>query len=110
MCKKYFDSPTQVMFWDEDNHMFNYGIAYRNEIICGCCGGVFEVEEILNSEVPAGQEAIYTYETWADISEEIFKRFLEAKIRTDINRRAKQIKNSYSFFNIITFFWNTGSV
>ena len=72
MCKEYFDHPTQVMFWDEDNHMFNYGIAYRDEVICGCCGGVFEVEEILNSEVPAGQKAIYAYETWADISEEIF--------------------------------------
>lgn len=61
------------MFWDEENHTFNYGIAYRDEIICGCCGGIFEIEEVINSEeVPAGQEAIYTYKSWADLSEEIF--------------------------------------
>ena len=34
-----FNTPTQVMFWDIYGDHYTYGIAYKNEIICGCCGG-----------------------------------------------------------------------
>ena len=71
MCKEYFDHPTQVMFWDEDNHMFNYGIAYKDEIICGCCGGVFEIAGIVE-HTPIELQPIYPYENWTDLTEEIF--------------------------------------
>lgn len=47
MATKYFDCPTQVLFRDPDNEEgFIGGIAYRDEIICGCCGGIFELNEV----------------------------------------------------------------
>lgn len=39
----YFDVPTQVQFWDYKKRRYNGGIAYRDEIICGCCGDVFNI-------------------------------------------------------------------
>ena len=41
---KYFDRPTQVVFCDEQGG-WKGGIAYCNEIICGCCGSIFDIEE-----------------------------------------------------------------
>lgn len=43
--KKFFETPTQVAFIctnDVSKEIF-YGIAYKNEIICGCCGNVLEL-------------------------------------------------------------------
>lgn len=45
--KTYFNIPTQVLFWDYLNDCYSAGIAYKNEIICGCCGSVFEICEII---------------------------------------------------------------
>ena len=67
----YFDEPKQVMFADPDNEgEWLVGIAYKDEIICACCGGVFEVADVLEA-VPEGEQAIFPYEDWADISTEI---------------------------------------
>ena len=67
----YFDEPKQVMFADPDNEgEWIVGIAYKDEIICACCGGVFEVADVLEA-VPEGKQAIFPYEDWADISAEI---------------------------------------
>ncbi len=67
----YFDEPTQVMFADPDNEgEWLVGIAYKDEIICACCGGVFEIADILEA-VSEGEQAIYPYKDWADISDGI---------------------------------------
>lgn len=42
----YFNKPTQVKFIDSETEEIHYGIGYDNLIICGCCGGTFEVDEI----------------------------------------------------------------
>lgn len=39
----YFGIPTQVKFWDG---RYIDGIAYRDEIVCGCCGGIFRISDI----------------------------------------------------------------
>lgn len=42
--KTYYDVPTQVKFWvDEEGTgvRTHTGIAYYNQIICACCGGIF---------------------------------------------------------------------
>lgn len=50
--KKYFEIPTQVLFRQDEETMrengahWFAGIAYRDEIICGCCGGIVEIEEV----------------------------------------------------------------
>lgn len=47
MATKYFERPTQVLFRDPNtDEGFIGGIAYRDEIICGCCGGLFELDEL----------------------------------------------------------------
>ena len=66
-----FDIPTQVMFWDFTENCYTYGIAYKDEVICGCCGGVFEIAEIVE-HTPIELQSIYPYENWADLTEEIF--------------------------------------
>lgn len=43
MKYNYFEVPTQVKFWDG---RYIGGIAYRDEIICGCCGGIFRISDI----------------------------------------------------------------
>ena len=40
----YFSVPTQVKFWD--GRCYIDGIAYQDEIICGCCGGRFRISDI----------------------------------------------------------------
>lgn len=43
--KKFFETPTQVAFicTTDLSKEIRYGIAYKNEVICGCCGEVFEL-------------------------------------------------------------------
>ena len=47
---KYFDYPTQVVFIFNNGDCYERcaGIAYRNEIICGCCSGIFDLEDESN--------------------------------------------------------------
>ena len=65
----YFDKPTQVKFIDPLEPMtengaphFCSGIAYKDKIICGCCGGIFQLDEL---------EWMQVYQDWIDISEAI---------------------------------------
>lgn len=64
MKRQYFEVPTQVIFRQDAQTMrengveWFAGIAYRNEIICGDCGGIIEVDET---------ELIYPVQ-WMDIS------------------------------------------
>ena len=73
MEKSYFDRPTQVMFADPDNPgNWLSGIAYRDEIICGCCGGVFEIYDVIKMACESGVNwAIHEYHTWNDLANEI---------------------------------------
>lgn len=69
--------PTQVKFFcpDTENEVrFENGIAYGDEIICGCCGAVFLVDSILVDAVCYGipeEEAIQEYGMWVNFSEDI---------------------------------------
>jgi hypothetical protein len=78
---KYFDVPTQV-FWknpdfgdtdsiyDSETEYF-VGIAYKDEIICACCGAVYDVDEVVSNAIEDGREAIRMFGTWVDISTEV---------------------------------------
>ena len=46
-----FETPTQVKFFDPEKQKILYGIGIDDEIICGCCGSVFEVSEVENIEI-----------------------------------------------------------
>lgn len=65
----FFKKPTQVMFLDTDSDgSKNWigGIGYRDEIICGCCGNVFKVSELLKDN-----SADIVRLSWENISKEI---------------------------------------
>ena len=71
--KYYFDEPIQVLFADPDNlESWCCGIAYKDEIICACCGGIFEIEEIVEFASEEGIKVpIYEYEEWANLGENL---------------------------------------
>ena len=78
-----FDVPTQVKFVDfgiapADNDgeiLWLGGIAYGNEIICGCCGGIILLEDLyadyedLKSEYPNLESPIEIYDYWVDFND-----------------------------------------
>ena len=77
-----FDFPRQVKFIDfdsgnEDQTTWLGGIAIGDKIICGCCGGLIDIQELwetwdeLKDEYPNDTAPIYVYQEWMDISEEI---------------------------------------
>lgn len=49
----YFDMPVQVRFQDVESEGWFSGIAYHDVVICNCCGGTFDIDEILE-ENPNG--------------------------------------------------------
>ena len=61
--------PVQVMFYDGEN--MSAGILFGEQIICGCCGGVFDVYDVVTMAQDDGVDAIKMFEVWADISDEI---------------------------------------
>ena len=72
--KDFYTEPTQVVFADPDNPgEWLMGIAHKDEIICACCGGVFEICDIIESADEQGNitHPIYDYLYWADLANEI---------------------------------------
>ena len=72
----YYGTPCQVRFvdcGDPNNITISYGIAYKNEIICGCCGAILSIDEVIKDAEEAGihwDDAIIELE-WINISENI---------------------------------------
>lgn len=64
---KNFNYPTQVVFTFNNGDYYERcsGIAYHNEIICGCCGGTFDLEDV-SSEIEIEKEL-----PWVSLAEEI---------------------------------------
>ena len=87
MEKTYFDNPTQVIFADPDNTgSWLVGIAYCENIICACCGGVFEIDEVIEMAHEDGIKcAIYEYSNWAPFSDEIYGGVLPIGLAKDEN-------------------------
>ena len=72
MKYNYFEVPTQVKFWDCFDEHYLGGIAYRNEIICGCCGGVFDISKIYESAPDTlDNDPIVVVKGWKGLSDKI---------------------------------------
>lgn len=71
----HFLQPTQVMYFDyreEDEPRLLTGIAFRQEIICSCCGGVIYIDNLVEAGEREGhKKVIFPYNDWCDISEAI---------------------------------------
>ena len=61
--------PCQVMFWDGENHCA--GIMIGKLLVCGCCGGTFDLDEVIEMARVGGQVPVRVFDTWVDISDEI---------------------------------------
>ena len=67
---RYFDKPTQVAFWDYDGDHYVGGIAYEDIVICGNCGGIYDLDELYEF-APEGKTPVLVYDDWVDIGAEI---------------------------------------
>ena len=69
----YFPIPTQVKFWDYNTYCYLGGLAYRAEIICGCCGGIFDISEIYKfaQQDSLKEDPIVIVAGWKNISDKI---------------------------------------
>lgn len=73
--QKFFEKPRQVVFKFYNGECYERcaGIAYHDEIICGCCGGIFDkFSEIeIEQELPwiSLIEEIAPYEVYGEIEE-----------------------------------------
>jgi hypothetical protein len=68
----HFDRPTQVFFWGVDGEdQYLPGIAYKDEIICGCCGGIFEISDIYELTPAEVANPIALLDHWVDLTAEI---------------------------------------
>lgn len=74
--------PHQVMFYDGENMCA--GILFQNHILCGCCGGVFHVDEVVENAREDGQVSVRVFDTWVDISDEIMGDETEAMSATAV--------------------------
>ena len=72
----YYPTPTQVRFYDGNNPneiVWHGGIAYQDFIICGCCGLVFPIQEVIDDAEKDGvhwDDAVVELE-WFDIEDAI---------------------------------------
>ena len=68
----YFGVPAQVKFWDYCGERYFGGIAYRDEIICGCCGINFDISEIYESAPDTlDNDPIVVVNGWKNLSDKI---------------------------------------
>ena len=83
--KNFYTEPTQVVFADPDNQgEWLAGIAYKDEVICACCGGAFEICDIVKSaEESDVKNPIYEYRYWADLTAELTGGELPDGLDTD---------------------------
>ena len=61
----------QVKFWDGENWCAGFMVGRR--LMCGCCGGIFDVDEVLENGREEGiDNPIHVFQTWVDVSDEIW--------------------------------------
>ena len=69
--KELFENPVQVKFWDFEDGRWCAGIAWKEHIICACCGATFEIKEVYEYAPVSIENPIIIYETWVNLFEEI---------------------------------------
>ena len=91
----YFEEPVQVIFADPDaTGCWISGIAYRDEIICACCGGVFDISEILEIAAEDNIEnPIHSFGLdWVDLSPTICEGHSGRVLRIDSDTLATAVE------------------
>lgn len=65
----FYERPTLVFFDHYSN--VNYGIAYRDKIICCCCGVIIDVDEVCIEE---------QLDHWVNLNESILKECVNHEV------------------------------
>ena len=73
--KNYYNEPTQVLFHDESG--WNAGIAFGDKVVCGCCGHVYSIAELIEDCDEDLTYPIYEYKYWVSITNDISGDFTE---------------------------------
>ena len=66
--------PVQVKWLDYDGDHWCAGILVSNHIICACCGGIVELEDLYDEAKDAGRrfdEVLVIFHEWIDFTSEI---------------------------------------
>ena len=69
----YYKTPCQVRFYDVYDGIWRGGLAYQDKILCGCCGGILNIQDIIDDAKKAAihfDNVIVELE-WIDISDAI---------------------------------------
>ena len=74
--------PCQVMFWDGENYCAGFMIGKL--LVCGCCGGTFNLDEVIEMAREDGQVPVRVFDTSVDISDEIMGDETEAMSATPL--------------------------
>lgn len=61
--------PRQVLFWDGEGYCAGFMIGKL--LVCGCCGGTFDLDEVIQQAREANQVPVRMFNVWVDISSEI---------------------------------------
>ena len=51
ITNNFFEYPTQVKFIDPYDGRQLAGIAYKDEVICGCCGTVYSIKVLTKNPI-----------------------------------------------------------
>lgn len=74
----YYMEPTQVRFWDTGEQKFYGGIAYQDYIICGHCGKICQISEIIREAYEYSHldsDSAIVELAWVSLSDHIQKGF-----------------------------------
>ena len=69
----YYGTPCQVKYWNVDDAEYVGGIAIYDKLICGCCGSICDIDEVVAAGVKDGlhwDDVIIELE-WKDIDKNI---------------------------------------
>ena len=69
----FYGTPCQVRFYNAIDGLYYGGIAFGDIIICGCCGGITCIEDVVSAAVEAGiscEDAVIEL-SWYDLSDAI---------------------------------------
>ena len=74
----YYMEPTQVRFWDTGEQKYYGGIAYQDYIICGHCGNICQIAEIIREADEYSHldcDSAIVELAWVDLSDHVIKGF-----------------------------------
>jgi hypothetical protein len=72
----YYGTPCQVKYWDPDDEEYIGGIAIHDYLICGCCGSISKISDIIAAGVKAGKywDDVIIELSWRDIHMDILHK------------------------------------